>query len=81
MTPEQRNQINPETYYSASEIIRQKWFPWIKHINTFRNIMNTPEGQEKYRPVIRSAGKYTFIKIKGENILKVIDLAEQGQLK
>ena len=72
--------INPEEYYSASTIIRNKWLPWIKHVNTFKSILDTPEGVTMYKPIIRTAGQYTYRKIKGECLLEVIKLADRGKL-
>ena len=72
--------IKPDEYYSASTIIRNHWLPWIKHINTFKSILDTPEGVEMYKPIIRTAGQYTYRKIKGEFLLNVIKLADKGKL-
>jgi len=74
-------QINPKGYYAASTIIKNGWFPWIKHIHTFRGMLETKEGQELYKPVIRKAGKYTFYKIKGETLLKIISMSDKGELR
>jgi hypothetical protein len=76
----QQSNIDPEEYYSATAIIKSGWFPWIKHILTFRGMLQTKEGQEMYKPVIRTAGKYTYYKIKGDTILDVIKSAEDGTL-
>jgi len=73
--------IKPEGYYAASSIIRSGWFPWIKHVQTFRRMLETDEGKVMYKPIVRTAGKYTFYKIKGSTILEIIDRANSGLLK
>ena len=72
--------IKPNSYYAASTIINNGWIPWIKHKITFRNVLNTEEGQELYKPVVRKAGKYVYIKIKGKTLLEVIKKADNGTL-
>jgi len=73
-------EINPDTYYATTTIIKYGWFPWIKHVLTLRKILLTPEGQEIYKPVVRVSGTRTFIKIKGSTILDVIQRAANGAL-
>lgn len=73
--------IDPEEYYAASTIIRNDWFPWIKHVDTFRKMLKTEEGIAMYKPVVRTAGKYVRRRIKGSTILEVINLANKGLLK
>ena len=75
------NSIDPTKYYAASTIIKNGWFPWIKHITTFRNMIDTEEGKKLYKPVIRVAGKYTFNKIKGSTIIDIIELSDKGLLR
>jgi hypothetical protein len=72
--------IKPNSYYAASTIIRNQWLPWIKHAITFKNILDTEEGHELYKPVIRRAGKYTYRKVKGSTLLAVIKSADSGEL-
>lgn len=72
--------INPKTEYAASTIIDNGWIPWILHRETFRRVLDTKEGQELYKPVIRKAGKYTYIKIKGKTLIEVIKNRDAGKL-
>lgn len=76
----EHNKILPNEYYAASTIIKNGWFPWIKHVQTFRKILKTEEGLQIYMPVVRSAGKYTYYKIKGDVILSIIKKAGEGAL-
>ena len=72
--------INPERYYAASTIIKNGWLPWILHAKTFKEVLETKEGQELYKPVVRTAGGYTYRKIKGETLIDVIKKADDGKL-
>lgn len=73
--------IDPEKYYSASSIIQNGWFPWFKQPLTFLKRLKSKEGIELYRPVTSVQGLQTRYNIKGQTILDVIDLANEGKLE
>lgn len=73
--------IDPEAYYSASAIIKNGFFPWIKSAMTFTGMLKTQEGLDLYKPIVRIAGTYTRYKIKGSNVIEIRDMASKGELK
>lgn len=80
MTQETKH-IDPEKYYSASKVIANGFFPWIKSTMTFTNMLNTERGVEIYKPIIRQAAKNKRYFIKGSTIIEIRELAEKGELE
>lgn len=73
--------IDKNEYYAATRVIINGWFPWIKSPMTFMAMMREKKSRQLYRPIIRKAGSQTRYYIKGETILEVIKLSEEGDLK
>lgn len=76
--PLTRDTIDPERYYSSFELFDNKILPWIRSRNTLTEILTSPRGIELFKPVLKVTRRYN---IKGENILNVLALADQGKLE
>lgn len=75
-----RTDIDPEKYYSPSELMRENTFPWIKSIMTLMRILKSQEGEILFKPIIQHLGKNKRYYIKGGNIIEVLQRAERGDL-
>lgn len=76
-----RDQIKPEEYYSPSVLIAGNVFPWMNHSTTLKNFMLSDKGRDLLKPIIKRVGKTIRYHIKGENVLRVLELADSGLLE
>lgn len=76
-----RGTLNPEEYYSPSQLMRCNIFPWIKSTVTFMTILKSEKGRELLKPITRESGFTRRYYIKGEYILNVLNAADSGELK
>lgn len=81
MKPINIKDIDENEYYSASRIIKNGWFPWIRSALTFVKMLKIKKARDLYKPIIRKAGRQTRYYIKGEIILDVISKSEDGTLE
>lgn len=81
MTELTRETIDPEEYYSPALLMRCKIFPWWESNMTFMAKLQTEQGMELFKPVITQGPTNRRFKIKGENVLKVLAMADAGELK
>lgn len=73
-----RETINPESYYTPTELYDNGIFPWIKSIITLREVVNSPRGIELLKPIVKVTRRYH---IRGENVIKLLKLADAGELE
>lgn len=73
------NDINPEEYYSASEIVKNGWL-WMNTVLTFTTFLNTEEGRRLFKPIIIERGAVKRYQIKGSSIIEVLAEIEKGEL-
>ena len=77
-----KEEINPGEYYSASRIILNGWFPWIKSPLTFLGMLrDNPTALALYKPIVRNVGSQTRYLIQGQIVLDIIKLSEEGKLE
>lgn len=76
-----REDIKFEEYYTPSELMANNIFPWWNSTMTFMEKMKSEVGMDLFRPIITVGKKNRRYKIKGENVLKVLELADKGELK
>lgn len=72
--------INPERYYSASEVVRRGW-TWRKMVRSFTLFLGTEEGRRIYKPIVITRGAVKRYQIKGSAILEAMKAAEKGELE
>jgi len=76
----ERKILEPHKYYSAGTIIREGFLgDWIKSRKAFTDLLRTEKAQALFKPITKS-GKYMTFKIKGQNVLDVMKLADEGKL-
>ena len=71
--------IDPNKYYSAAEVVRMGVLPWKSYI-TFNRRLNEQKWIEIFNPIVEQKKLMRYYHIKGENILKFVELAESGKL-
>ena len=81
MTELTRSSILSEEYYSPSVLMRNNIFPWIKSTMTFMSIIKSERGRELFKPIIKESNKTKRYYIKGEDVIKVLELADNGKLE
>lgn len=74
------NEINPDTFYSASYVVKSKWFLW-SAVLSFTTFLNTSEGNRIFKPIIITKGAVKRYRIKGSDIIEALKLHEKGELK
>jgi len=75
--------IDPEMFYSVAEIIRHRFFPWIKSIPTLVKWLDYQYDEDKQLIVYNSKGTGPGKRyyIKGSDIIKLKKLLEQGRVQ
>jgi len=69
-------------YYSATAVMKEGFLgDWKKSRKSFTDYLRTERGQEVFKPIIKQNKKNETFKIKGQMILDVIDMIEQGTLR
>lgn len=71
--------INPEKYYSASQIAGSKLLPWTS-VMTFTAKLRDPAWQSYFNPLIEQGQHSIRYKIKGSALLTVLRLIENGEI-
>ena len=74
-----KTNVNPNEYYSANSVVMMGVLPW-KSAMTFNKKLNDPYWISVFNPVVDQKEKVRRYYIKGENIIKFIELAETGKL-
>ena len=72
--------IDPDKYYSASGVLKHGFFQWIKSPHVFSKWLDSRQGKELLRPVVRLAGSKKLRFVKGSNLIELHKLAENEQL-
>lgn len=72
-------EIEPEKYYSASQIIKNNWL-WMSTVLTLTSFLNTEEGKRLLKPILIERGAVKRYQIKGDAIIEVLELVEKGEL-
>ena len=76
-----RQTIDSEEYYTPSELMVNNIFPWWESTTTLMSKIKSEKGMELFKPIIVLGKTNRRYKIKGENILAVLALADNGQLE
>ena len=71
--------IDPERYYSPRGLICMRILPW-RNAVTFTKRLKEESWRKVFNPIIERQKNKTVIHIKGENIIKFLELAANGQL-
>lgn len=72
-------EINSGEEYSASSITKNGWTFW-KMTLSFTGFLNTDEGKRLYKPVIFKQGSVMRYKIRGSDIIAVLEARKKGDL-
>lgn len=78
MTNEKVIHIDPDAYYSVSEIIENGLLPWIGHRNTLK--IRIESNLKLFKPIILKSENKVSYKIKGETLIELNALPDKGQL-
>lgn len=71
--------IDPNKYYSSRAILLMGILPWKSPV-TFNIKLKDPKWIEIFNPIVEQKKIVKRYHIKGENIIKFLDLAEKGKL-
>lgn len=74
------NEIDPEKFYSASEICRRGWFLW-KMTRSMTLFLSTDEGRRIFNPVVITKGAVKRYQIKGSAIREALGAIDAGTLQ
>lgn len=78
MTKKQKG-IDPEKWYTISEMVEAQLFPWCKNFATYRRyILDDRKSRNYLKAVILGRGRQKVYRIKGENIIKFLVQVEDG---
>jgi len=72
-------EIIPEKYYSAAQVAKMKVLPWGSNM-TFIGKLKEPVWKAIFNPIIDRVNKRDMIHIKGENIIKFVNMARDGKI-
>jgi len=72
--------IEPDKYYSARYLCSTGVFPW-KNPITFNQRIQRESIKAVLKPIIEKNAKKNSYKMKGENIIKFVNLLEDGKLE
>ena len=76
------NTIDPEKYYTPSEIAKNKLLPWATNIQTFMTRLKRETSDEIYKPIkITTKTGATRLHIKGQTLIDLLALADEGKLQ
>lgn len=73
------NEIDPGTWYSASEICRKEWFLW-KMVRSLTLFLESDEGKRILNPVVITRGAVKRYKIRGEVLIEALKAMDEGKL-
>lgn len=73
-------EINPGEEYSASHIVKSRW-TWPKTVLSFTTFLNSDEGKRLYKPIVFKQGSVMRYKIRGSDIIDVLNLRKEGKLE
>lgn len=77
-----KESINDDYWYNLKDIHKLRMIPWVSSIITLRKIVEKDiDNNNILKPVITGIGKGKKYSFKGENIIKFINLVEQGKVK
>lgn len=71
--------INPGSWYSASEIVRRGWFLW-KRTRSLTRFLETDEGKRVLKPVVITRGAVIRYKILGSVLIEALNQMDMGSL-
>ncbi len=75
-----REEIDPQKYYSATKVSKMGILPW-SSVMTFTRALREEQWSKIFNPIVEKKDKSQRFYIKGENILAFIKMAEDGKLK
>ena len=78
MTNETIIHIDPDEYYSVSEIIESNLLPWIGHRSTLKQRIEA--NLNLFKPRITKSKEKVSYKIKGEILIELNALPDKGQI-
>lgn len=71
--------IDPERWYSLSEMVELHLFEWCVHIATYRRYIHADRQARNFlKAVIMGSGRQRTYRIKGENIINYLVNVEDG---
>ena len=74
--------INPEDWYSLSDIHKNGMFHWVRSIGTIRKfVLADIKGKNILKAFVTGKSEGKKYRFKGENIINFIKAVEEGKLK
>lgn len=71
--------IDAEKWYTLSEVVEARLFPWCKNIATYRAfVLSDKKAKNLLRAIIIGKGRQTTYRIKGANIINYLVSVEDG---
>lgn len=71
--------IDPDKWYSLSEMVEAKTFAWCRNIATYRKYVLADRAANNYmKAVITGEGRQRVYRIKGKNIINYLVNVEDG---
>lgn len=76
-----KKKIQPEEWYTMSDIVKNHWFSWAKSFRKVRNIVKADiDNKNILKPKIEGVGTGTKYHFKGANIIKFLEAVEAGKV-
>lgn len=76
---EQKTIIEPEKWYSLSEMVEARLFPWCRNIATYRKYVLADRQANNYlKAIITGQGIQRKYRVKGKNIINYLVNVEDG---
>lgn len=72
--------IDPNKYYSARAVLQMGILPWRSPVTFSMKLSTEQKWIDIFNPIVDQKNRVKRYHIKGENIIKFIDLAEKGEL-
>lgn len=73
-------EIKPSEYYTTRKLVSMKIVPWSSAM-TFNKKLTEQKWIDIFNPFVEVVEGKKYIRIKGENIIKFLELAANGQFK
>lgn len=78
--PDNLIQIEPETLYSAQEILKRRFFYWINSERTVVRYLQKPEYASILKPKVLGRGNSKRYLVRGEDIIKFRQAFSRNEL-
>lgn len=78
---EERKLPETDKYYSAGAVVREGFLgDWVRSRKSFIDLLKLDSSKELFKPIIIKGEKYIRYRVKGQHILNVMKMIEEGTL-